>query len=455
LALAVAQLCAASRIELTFDEAYYALWARWPQAGYFDHPPMVAWTIAASEALFGRSELGVRALFALEGACLAPMAAWIGWRLYGEAAAPALILIGAPLIAGAPLATPDTPLAFFWTLALLGLVEVWRGSRWAWALVGLATGAAGLAKMTAGFLAMGIALALIVTPSLRRQWLRPGPYAAAALALTTLSPFLLWNLAHGFATFHKQGGRLAAARFAPGYLAEFLGAQFALFNPLTAGAALWGLARKTPSPFTGEGGGGGAPPQAAREPQRLLLAATAPALAYFTLHALHDRVQGNWTAPLYPALAVLAARYVPRRVAGAAAALGLAAAAAAYLHLATAWPSFGPADPSLRIGGWRDLAAQVYAQAGDSRFILAEGYAATSLLSYYGPGAPPVAELGEPERWSFRPPVDLSGPGLAFGRPGMAEALARAHLRATPLATLRRRVGGVELETYTLFAIAP
>jgi len=446
LALALMQGLAAARVELTFDEAYYALWARWPQAGYFDHPPLVAWTIAASQALFGANEFGVRALFWLEGASLPALVGWIGWRLYGEAAAPALIFVGAPLLAGAPLATPDAPLTFFWTLALLGLVEVWRGHPRAWGLVGLAAGAAALAKMTAGFLALGVALALVVTPSLRREWRRAGPWIAAALALAVASPFLIWNAAHAWATFHKQGGRLAAPRFAPGYLGEFVGAQIGLFNPLSAGAALWGAFR-APSLVTGEGRVG--------EPTRLLLATVAPALIYFTLHALHDRVQGNWPAPLYPALALLAARVAPRWLPGAAAALGLAVVAAVYLHLAFAWPPLGPADPALRIGGWRDLAAQVFAVATErkARFVLAEGYAATSLLTFYGPGFPEVAELGEPERWTFRPPVNVAGAGLAFGRTDMAEALDRDHFRATPVATLRRRVGGVELESYTLFAV--
>jgi hypothetical protein len=172
---------------------------------------------------------------------------------------------------------------------------------------------------------------------------------------------------------------------------------------------------------------------------------------------LHDRVQGNWPAPLYPALALLAARVVPRGLPVAAAGLGLTIVAALYLHLALAWPSLGPADPALRIGGWRELAAQVFSQgrARGARYVLAEGYAATSLLAFYGPTSPPVAELGEPERWTFRPAVDLSGEGLAFGRADMAEALARAHLHATPLTILRRRVGGVELEAYTLYAVGP
>ena len=295
LALAAAQAFAAARIELTFDEAYYALWARWPQAGYLDHPPLVAWLIHASVVILGRSEFGVRAPFWLLGACLPALIAWIGWRLFGAAtgAAAVLVWVGAPLVAGAPLATPDTPLVFFWTLALLGLVEAWRGRAWGWPLLGAAAGLAALSKMTAGFLALGVALALVATPSLSREARRPGPWIAAGIALLVASPFLAWNAAHGFATFLKQGSRLAAHGFAPRYLGEFVGAQFLLFNPLTTGAALvagWRV-RAAPS-----------------EPVRLLLATSAPALAYFTVHALHDRVQGNWLAPLYPTLALLAGR---------------------------------------------------------------------------------------------------------------------------------------------------
>ena len=221
-ALLLAQALALSHIELTFDEAYYALWARWPQAGYYDHPPMVAWFIAAAQALFGPGEACARAPFFAAGALLPVLVYALGRRLYGDtqtAATAALFYLGAPLAAGAPLATPDTPLSLFWTLALLGLAEVWRGARWGWALVGVAAGAAGLSKMTAGFLALGVVLALAAVPSLRRQFARPGPYAAAALALAVLSPFLWWNAAHGYATFLKQGGRLAARAFAPHYLA--------------------------------------------------------------------------------------------------------------------------------------------------------------------------------------------------------------------------------------------
>ena len=62
IALLAMQALAAGRLELTFDEAYYTLWSRALAFGYLDHPPMVAVLIRASTALFGGSELGVRAL---------------------------------------------------------------------------------------------------------------------------------------------------------------------------------------------------------------------------------------------------------------------------------------------------------------------------------------------------------------------------------------------------------
>ena len=53
---------ASASIPLSPDETYYWLWSRVPAAGYFDHPPMVAWWIWASTALFGDNAFGVRAL---------------------------------------------------------------------------------------------------------------------------------------------------------------------------------------------------------------------------------------------------------------------------------------------------------------------------------------------------------------------------------------------------------
>ena len=50
--------------ELMDDEAYYWLFSRYPDFGFFDHPPMIAFVIKAGYFFF-QNELGVRLLFLL------------------------------------------------------------------------------------------------------------------------------------------------------------------------------------------------------------------------------------------------------------------------------------------------------------------------------------------------------------------------------------------------------
>src|SRR3989304_8086858 len=53
---------------LNNDEAYYWMYSKYPDWGYFDHPPMIAIMIKAGYLLF-QNELGVRLLVVLSMAC--------------------------------------------------------------------------------------------------------------------------------------------------------------------------------------------------------------------------------------------------------------------------------------------------------------------------------------------------------------------------------------------------
>jgi len=465
LLLLAAQLWLIGRVELTFDEAYYTLWSRSLAWGYLDHPPMIAVWIRASTEMFGPSEFGVRLLNTLIFAAQPALVGWIAWRLFGSsevAALAALLWISMPLVAGAPIVTPDAPLAIFWTLGLAGLAEVWRARSLGWIAVGLALGFGLLSKFTDAFLGAGVVAALLVTPSLRSWLFRPAPYAAALGALVVVSPFLVWNAGHDWATFAKQFARVPPRGFAPRYLLEFLGSQIGLMNPLIAAAAVVGATRRLPA----------APD---REARRLLWATIAPAAAYFFLHALHDRVQGNWPAPLYPALAILAASAIAEaRVANNvwsaavvatagrwAPPLGLAVVALVYLHVATGFPALGPADPISRVGGWRELAREVDARAHEegAAFILAHGYAATSLLTYYGDGSLPVVQRDERARWLFEaPPAEalFAAPGVAFGAANSdyGPELAAHFSQVVEIARLPRRHDGTAVEFYVLYRVS-
>ena len=241
IALLALQALAAGRLELSFDEAYYTLWSRSLSFGYLDHPPMVALLIRVSTSLFGGSELGVRALSLVVVGAMPALVAFIAWRLFGsaeKAALAALMWIAMPLVSiGAVFVTPDAPLVVFWTLGLAALVELWRTGEKRWLIaLGLALGLALQSKFTAAFFAAGVALALVATPSLRRWLTSSALLAGLAVALVIFAPFVVWNGAHGWATFAKQLGRAPPNGFAPYYLAEFLVAQIGLMNPLIVAA---------------------------------------------------------------------------------------------------------------------------------------------------------------------------------------------------------------------------
>ena len=52
---------AGNPIDLYPDEAQYWLWSRVPAFGYYSKPPLVAWLIALTTAVFGTSCCGVGA----------------------------------------------------------------------------------------------------------------------------------------------------------------------------------------------------------------------------------------------------------------------------------------------------------------------------------------------------------------------------------------------------------
>jgi len=471
-ALLAMQALAAGRLELTFDEAYYTLWSRSLSFGYLDHPPMVALLIRASTMMFGDSELGVRALSLLVVGAMPALIACIAWRLFGsaeKAALAALMWVAMPLVSiGAVFVTPDAPLVVFWTLGLAALVELWRSGEKRWLIaLGVALGLALQSKFTAAFFVAGIGFALLATPSLRRWLISPALFLAFAIALAIFSPFVAWNAEHGWATFVKQLGRAPPHGFTPYYLAEFLVTQIGLMNPLVVAAlvpAVAAIAWRARIPA-------GSP----NEARRILACTIAPAAIYFLLHSLHDRVQGNWLAPLYPAVAILVADWVAEirrwRDSGLAAAIantarwaapiGLAVAALTFAEAMTSAIPLGPDSPLARLEGYRDLARDLdaKARAEHAPYVLTQGYALTSLMTYYGDSAFPVVQPEQRMRWIFEPQPSESlfaARGFALGEPGrhFDLILEMRYRKVEPAGVLKRREAGGTLEPYELYRVA-
>jgi 4-amino-4-deoxy-L-arabinose transferase-like glycosyltransferase len=399
---------AAALLPLSADEAYYWLWSRHLAAGYFDHPPMIAWLIRAGTTLFGDTPFGVRMM----GVLLSLPASWFVWRAGAsvlkdeDRAALATLLFNLTLMVSVELlaATPDMPsvvtsAAFIYFLARAEA----SGNGANWLLAGLAAGLGLLSKFSMLFLVAGAFAWLLLDRNARRWLTTPWPWAGAILALAIFAPNLLWQSRHQWATFAFQFGRVGNGHLTLRFLGEFLAAQFGLATPLVFGLMVLGLARAS-----------------RLSSDRFLLAVPVwLGLGYFLIHALHDRVQGNWPCFLYPALAILAADAFA--VEGRWHRISMVAAPVAALFLLATYTQalFAPLqlrkDPVARLLG-RDFApigdvaaAMVKAHIADA--ILTTDYETTAWLRFTQPDIK-VIQVTEPERFSdvpSPPPALLQG----------------------------------------------
>ncbi len=190
----------AANVGLSNDEAYYRLWSFHPALSYFDHPPMVAWIIAAGRSLVADTTLGIRfgaiVLYLAGGVALFRTAN----LLYGfeVAVASCWIALAMPLLAvGGILASPDIPSVLFWILTVWALAELRRSQNGIWWLaVGIFAGCGLLSKYTNVFLGASILLWLVAVPS-NIKWLRsPLPWIAGLVAALLAAPVVIWNFEH-------------------------------------------------------------------------------------------------------------------------------------------------------------------------------------------------------------------------------------------------------------------
>jgi 4-amino-4-deoxy-L-arabinose transferase-like glycosyltransferase len=454
-ALIAARALAAMLLPLTADEAYYWLWSKHLDFGYFDHPPAIAWLIKVGTLSFGDSAIGVRAaslllsaaaswlVFESALAILADRArAWLAALLFNLT-----LMIGAEMLA----ATPDMPSIACSALFLFALAKVQQSGngRW-WLLVGAAGGLGLLSKYSAGFLGLGAILWMIAEPSVRRWFKTIWPWAGGAVAILLFLPNLLWQAAHQWETFVFQFGRIAGSQWTGRFLIEFFAAQLGLATPGIFVLGVAGWMRTRPG-----------------NPQFLLSALMLPAIVYFLLHALHDRVQGNWPGFLYPDFAILAAaasgaegrlrRWCSRLalpLAGAMLVLVYAQALSGFLPL-------GKNDVLARLlgQGFRPVAESLpdAARAAGAGAILTTDYETTAWLRFYQP-ALSVIQAGEPWRYPNAPPPSLellSEPLLYVVelKRDRRALLAEYFQLVEPVTVLQIKRNGVELSDYAIYRV--
>jgi 4-amino-4-deoxy-L-arabinose transferase-like glycosyltransferase len=348
--------------ELSYDEAYYWMYSRFPSYGYFDHPPMVAWMNVPGSALLP-GEAGVR-LLTVFGSCVT---LWLLYKLINPATTGTfalLVLSVFPFQLFGFMSVPDVPLLLFGTLFFYSYRQFLRQDTNFYTLL-LALSMAGL--MYSKYHGIIFMMATLVSnPALikNRKIL-----VAIFFSLLLYLPHLWWQYQHDFITFWFHLAGRFAGPYQLGYTAEYVMTQILFYGPVTGILLLYCAWRyKTADRF-----------------EKALRYTFFGTFLFFLLSTYKGRIEANWTIPALIPMTYLAIRYMEEKPfllkwLKLSAALSIPLFIAARLVLV-----FSEEAYFHRMGelvGWRTYTQALIRQTGDLPLV-ANTYQEAAKLSFY------------------------------------------------------------------------
>lgn len=294
---------------LALEEMHYWDWSRHLDLSYYSKPPMIAYMIRASCSIFGDTILGIRFVAVL----LALLSSIVTWSTVKRMFSPrtaffsVLMLNIMPLYwLGGLILTTDTPLLFFWGLAILALwLALFEGKHNAWWLFGIALGLGMLSKYAMAYILLCLALFFLLSPGHRASLRKPQLYLSLVLAVLLFSPVIIWNMQNNWVTVHHVAADAAVPegfKVDPGAFFEYIGSQAALTNPIVHFFMLffiWRLFRRDGMRM---------------DPRwKFLLATGVPVYLLLLAKSIQGGVQANWAAPAYYTWTIFAVALLDRK----------------------------------------------------------------------------------------------------------------------------------------------
>ncbi len=277
--------------ELQDDEAYYWVFSKYLDLGYFDHPPMTAVLVKMGYAIFP-NELGVR-LFPL---ILNVLSLFIIEKLtekknpflfYGIALSIAILQVSGFN------AVPDIPLIFFTALFFLCYKTfLAKSSLRNTLLLGISIALLFYTKYHA------VLIVLFTLLSNINLFKKPQLYAAGLLAFGLFIPHLLWQWEHNWISFryHLFESNVNAYKFS--FTAEYLSGQLILAGPIAGFILL-------PAAFFYK---------TKNETERALKFTMTGIYIFFLLSSFRGKVEANWTSPVIVSLIILSHQYLQEKI---------------------------------------------------------------------------------------------------------------------------------------------
>ena len=287
LATFLLKLVVAWALPMTGDEAYFIIWGRHPDFGFYDHPPMVGWFLTLMLQV-SDNPVWLRLPQILT-------TTFIGWAVYrllrGRdarlALAVAALCLLAPMNLLGVLITTDTPLLLFSFLSALAFRRAQDADAPRWYLLsGLLLGAAFFSKFFAGLL--GIAYFLYLLLFVRRG-VRPwiGLLWVVAGTLPFIALNLWWNYHHCWDNYlFNLQNRTAGGRVSLATVGKYLLLQLYLLTP----PILWYLFRQRREVSR----------QLCSSPEGLYLALFLIPYALFLLLSVRVSIGLHWLLSFYP-----------------------------------------------------------------------------------------------------------------------------------------------------------
>lgn len=293
----VLNLIQAAFTELNADEAYYYVYSRCLDWGYFDHPPFLALMIRAGTELLP-GEIGVRLMSVLftSGTLL------IIWKLMPQSLvtdrkSPFLFfgVVSSALLFHPVgfMAIPDVPLLFFSALFLylyqlfLSDLSLKKGF-----LLGVVM-ALMLYSKYHGILVIGFTVLSNIRLLARKEFI-----VACFIGMVLFLPHLYWQYTHDFPSVKYHLSDRSDYPYRVEYTLEYLAGLLLTAGPFTFFAFYWALFTFRPKNFFDRG----------------LRVTTVGIFAFFLLSSLKGRVEAHWTATAFLPLTVIAYRRLAERL---------------------------------------------------------------------------------------------------------------------------------------------
>lgn len=288
---AIIAILQASYTQLLDDEAYYWVYSRHLEWGYFDHPPMIALLIKAGYAIF-HNELGVR---------IGMIVMNVGTLVLVDKLIPQknnrvfyLLLAGmGALQLGGMLAVPDIPLIFFATLYFYIFRKFLETQNWKnTVLLGISMALMFYSKYH------GILIVFFTLVS-NLSLLRIYRYYIAVIITTVLFfPHLYWQFTHDFPSLQYHLVERNASEYKLNFTTDYILGQLLLFGPLAGWLILYYAFRVHVQSNNFE---------------RSLKYSLIGVLVFFLISTVKGRVEANWTVMVFAPAFILAHQGIVRQ----------------------------------------------------------------------------------------------------------------------------------------------